>query len=107
MSHRRYFSAEDARALIGLRVQARVAISRHWLRDLGLWIGEGHQGTVTQFAFGPVPGQYLVGVHWDDPRPAIPRLEPCPIDWYTEEEFHALIEREVPVSGYGAGEEAA
>ncbi|MGH8520131.1 MAG: hypothetical protein ACREU9_01535 [Gammaproteobacteria bacterium] len=93
VSHR-YFTEDAARALIGRRVQARVALSRYWLRDFGLWIGEGHQGAVTHCAFGPEPDKYLVGVHWDDPQPAEPRYGPM-IDWYTEEEFHALIGRAV------------
>ncbi|MGH9894921.1 MAG: hypothetical protein ACREA0_23655, partial [bacterium] len=72
-ARRRDFSEADARELIGRRVQARVALSRHWLRDLGLWIGEGSLGTVTQFAFGPEPDEFLIGIHWDDPRPTVPR----------------------------------
>jgi len=91
MMPRRYFSEEDARNLIGRRVQARVALSRHWLRDLGLWIGSGSQGTVTQFAFGPEPRDFLVGVHWDDPRPSVPRRLAYPIDWYTEDEYRDLL----------------
>lgn len=91
MTDRRYFSGEDARELIGLRVQARVALSRHWLRDLGLWIGAGSQGTVTQLAHGPEPDKYLVGVHWDDPRPSVPRRRACPINWYTEQELRDLL----------------
>ena len=94
---RRYFTEGVARALIGRRVQARVALSRHWLRDLGLWIGSGSRGTVTQFAFGPEPDEFLVGIHWDDPRPSIPRRATYPIDRYTEDEYRALLG--VPVEG--------
>lgn len=101
---RRHFTEEDARNLIGRRVQARVALSRHWLRDLGLWIGSGSLGTVTQFAFGPEPDKFLVGVYWDDPRPSpsapagyspahgrAPKRQRYPIDWYTEDEYRALL----------------
>ncbi|MGH7534625.1 MAG: hypothetical protein ACREMG_03465, partial [Gemmatimonadales bacterium] len=87
----RYFTERDARDLIGRRVQARVTLSRHWLRDLGLWIGSGSLGTVTQLAFGPDRDRFLVGVHWDDPRPAIPRRPNYPIDWYTEDEYRTLL----------------
>lgn len=95
MTPSRYFTEHDARNLIGRRVQARVALSRHWLRELKLWIGSGSLGTVTQFAFGPDPNEYLVGVHWDDPRPSIPRLEPHPIDWYIEDEYRTLLDAPV------------
>lgn len=91
MTLRRYFTAEDARLLLGRRVEARVAISRRGLRDLGLWVTAGSQGTVAKLAFGPYPNEYLVGVRWDDPRPMIPRLEPYPIDWYTEDEYRILL----------------
>lgn len=95
MTDRRYFSEQDARNLIGTRVQARVALSRYWLRDLGLWIDRGGRGTVTQFAYGPGRDEFLVGVHWHDPRPLIPRRAACPIDWYTEDEFRSLLGRPV------------
>lgn len=44
MTERRYFAEQDARNLIGRRVQARVALSRYWLRDLGLWIDRDSRG---------------------------------------------------------------
>lgn len=89
MMHR-YFTEQAARLLVGMRVQARVPIIRFG-RFKALLIRAGCRGTVTQFAVGPSRDESLVGVHWDDTRPAIPRLDPYPIDWYTEEEYRTLL----------------
>lgn len=91
MTPHRYFTRQDARNLLGVRVVARVVISRLMLRTMGLWVAAGTRGTVTQIASGPCPEIYLVGIAWQDLRPLVPRRNSYPIDWYTEEEFHALI----------------
>lgn len=98
---RRYFTEQAARNLLGLRVQPRVAIIRLGLpaSKRRLIISSGARGTVTQFASGPSPDSYLVGVAWDDPssgagagpRPLVPRRNRYPIDWYTEDEFRDLL----------------
>ena len=90
---RRYFTEQDVRDLIGRRVQPRVAIIRLGLPSSRrrLIISSGARGTVTQFASGPYPNSYIVGVAWDDPRPLVPRCNRYPIDWYLEDEFRDLL----------------
>ena len=90
---RRYFSEQDARNLMGQRVQPRVAIIRVGLPSstTKLIVTATSRGTVTQFASGPYPNSYLVGVAWDDQRPLVPRRNRYPIDWYTEDEFRGLL----------------
>ncbi|MDQ3565733.1 MAG: hypothetical protein M3436_17015 [Pseudomonadota bacterium] len=80
---RRYFTAEDTRLLIGKRVRARTA--KNFPTNGSAW------GTVAYFASGPEPGEYILGVRWDDPRPVIPRSAPYPLDWYTVEEYRDLL----------------
>ncbi|MGI8425026.1 MAG: hypothetical protein ACR2M4_00170 [Actinomycetota bacterium] len=88
----RYFTEPAARLLIGRQVQARVAISRLAQGKMGFLVTmPGSQGVVRQIASGPNPPDYLVGVAWDDPRPAIPRREPYAIDWYTADEYRRLL----------------
>lgn len=90
---RRYFTEYAARDMLGLRVQPRVATIRIGLpaSKRRLIISSGARGTVTQFATGPSPDSYLVGVAWDDPRPLVPRCNRYPIDWYLEDEFRDLL----------------
>lgn len=96
MTERRYFTEQDARDLLGLRVQPRVATIRIGLpgSKRRLIISSGARGTA-QFASGPYPDSYLVGVAWDDPRPLVPRCNRYPIDWYLENEFRDLLEASV------------
>lgn len=94
MTPHRYFTEQDARDLLGLRVQPRVTvirIGRPWSTKTRLIVEAGYRGTVTQFASGPYPDSHLVGVAWDDRRPLIPRCNRYPIDWYTEDEFRDLL----------------
>ncbi len=99
MTDRRYFTRQHARLQVGRRVQARVTITRPALRALGVWVTAGSRGRVVQIASGPGPYDYLVGVRWDDPRPAIPRYAAYPIDWYTEDEFRSLLEAALAKAG--------